>query len=166
MKFQTQLTWPAPLARVLAMITDRRYVERKQEASTAERWEIASCSDDGRHFAVSVRSFNRPGENLPAVARRFINQDQLVEVLQHDRWDRDTASGTTVVENLSYPSVTVTASMQLTEADGLTTNTITWDVNCSIPLVGGKLAELVAGEIRAKVGHNEALGRRILAELA
>lgn len=166
MKFQTRLTWPASRDRVLAMITDRRYVERKQEASTAERWEIASCSDDGRQFAVSVRSFNRPGENLPAVARRFINQDQLVEVLQHDRWDRDTASGTTVVENLSFPSVSVTASMQLTEADGITTNTISWDVSCSIPLVGGKLAELIAGEIRAKVSHNEALGRRILAELA
>lgn len=164
MKFQTQLTWDAPLARVLAMITDRAYVERKQALMNEDaRWEIAAHSDDGRHFRISTRFFSKPGANLPAIARRFIKDDQVIELIQHDHWDRETASAVCSLENTAFQAITVTSRMQLTEAGGVTTNTVSWDVSCSIPLVGGKLAELVAEEIRAKAALNERISREILA---
>jgi hypothetical protein len=46
----------------------------------------------------------------------------------------------------------------------VTTNTLSWDVSCSIPFIGGKLAAVIAEDIRSKASKNEVVSREILAE--
>jgi len=164
MKFETTLTWDAPLARVLAMLTDRRYFERKLELMAHEKAEVVSATTEGDRFTVVTRVEGRPSIKLPALAQKFIKADQTIEIEQTDIWDKATATGSLVFVNKSVSMVSVAATMRLSEADGRTTNTLSWTVECGMPLVGGKLAEMISDDIRAKAAHNEEVSRGILAE--
>ena len=164
MKFDTTMTWPAPLARVLAMITSAEYAHLRLARMDYESFTVLSSSDDGQHFSLTAHVVGKPSVKLPALAQKFISSDQPIEIEQTDRWDRASASGSLVLVNKSVSSISISAAMRLTELDGVTTNTLSWDVSCSIPLLGGKLAAIIADDIRLKAAHNEAISREILAE--
>lgn len=164
MKFETTMTWPAPLSRVLAMITSAEYANLRLSRMGYEQFEVLSSADDGRHFSLTAHVIGKPSVKLPALAQKFINSDSPIEIEQTDCWDRDHASGSLLLINKSVSAVAISARMQLTEKNGETTNTLLWDVSCSIPLLGGKLAAIIAEDIRAKAAQNEAVSRAILAE--
>lgn len=163
MKFETNISWDAPLARVLAMVTSIDYVQRRLARMNYEQFEVLESSDDGELFTIVSRIIGKPTVQLPALAQKFIKPGQTVEIVQTDSWNRATASGTLVLDNKSISVVTVSATMQLSEADGITTNVVSWDVNCGVPLVGGKLASMIADDIRAKAAQNQEVSREILA---
>lgn len=164
MKFETRLTWDAPLSRVMAMLTDRRYFERKLELMAHEEAQVLSAGMDGTCFTVVTRVKGKPSVKLPALAQKFLKPDQAVEIEQTDCWDTATATGSVNFVNRSVSVISISATMQLSEQDGCTTNQLSWTVECSIPLVGGKLAEVIADDIRTKAARNEEVSRQILAE--
>lgn len=164
MKFETRVTWEAPLARVLAMITSRAYVEQRLARMDYESFAVLDCQDEAERFTITTRVLGRPSVKLPALAQKFVKTDQPIEIEQTDSWSRDTAAGTLRIVNKSVSVLSISATMKLTEAAGITTNTLTWTVECSVPLVGGKLAEMIADDIRAKAAQNELVSRQILAD--
>jgi len=162
MKFETSLSWDAPLARVLAMLTSPDYVVRKAEIAGHDGFSVVAHDDDGRRFSITARVLGRPSIKLPAIAQKFVKSDQAIEIEQTDRWDRDTASGSLQIVNQSVKAVSISATMQLREQDGVTTNTISWNVSCDVPLIGGKLASLIAEDIQQKAAVNADVSRQIL----
>lgn len=164
MNFTTTMTWPAPLSQVLAMLTDPRYVQLKNERMGYVAFEVMSCTQEGAVFAACVRVSDRPRIALPALAQRFVKPDQLLVMDQTDRWDRDTARGRLVLENRSARMVQIAADMALTESAGVTTNTLNWQVSVSIPLVGGKLATLIAEDVRQKAEKTAQISVQLLQE--
>lgn len=162
MKFQTSLTWDAPLARVLAMLTSPDYVVRKAELANHEAFAVIAHEDDGRHFAITARVQGKPSIKLPAIAQRFVKSGQSIEIDQTDRWDRETATGSLQIINPSISIVSISAEMRLQESGGVTTNTVTWEVNCDVPLLGSKLAALLAEDIQQKAAANADVSRQIL----
>jgi len=162
MKFETSLTWNAPLARVLAMLTSPDYVVRKAEIAKHDSFSVVAHEDDGRHFSITARVLGKPSIKLPAIAQKFVKSDQAIEIEQTDRWDRDTASGSLQIVNQSVKAVSISAAMQLHEHEGVTTNTISWNVTCDVPLIGGKLASLIAEDIQQKAAVNADVSRQIL----
>lgn len=165
MKFVTTMTWEAPLDRVLAMVTDPRYVERKTQLMNYLDYEILSCDTVDDVFTARVKVTDRPSIQLPAFAQRFVKQDQPLVMDQVDTWDKSTATGEVVLENRSVNVVKIRAGMALSELDGITTNTLHWVVTCSVPLVGGKLAAMIADDIREKASRTEKVSRQVLNEL-
>ncbi|MEO6698292.1 MAG: DUF2505 family protein, partial [Paraperlucidibaca sp.] len=85
MKFETSMTWPAPLARVLAMITSADYANLRLARMGYEQFEVLSSEDDGRHFSLTAHVVGKPSVKLPALAQKFINSDQPIEIEQTDR---------------------------------------------------------------------------------
>lgn len=164
MNFETRMVWDAPLDRVMRMLTDRRYFERKLELMAHEHAEILACVQDGSRFSVTTRVMGKPSIKLPTIAQRFIKPDQVVEIEQTDSWDAATATGTLLFINKSVSAVAVSAGMTLTETNGQTENVLKWIVECNVPLVGGKLAEMIANDIRTKAERNQEVSRQILAE--
>lgn len=162
MKFETSLTWEAPLARVLAMLTSPDYVVRKAELANHDGFTVVAQEDDGRHFVITARVLGKPSIKLPAIAQKFVKSDQVIEIDQTDRWDRETATGSLKIVNQAVKAVSISATMQLQEQDGVTTNTISWNVNCDMPLIGGKLASLIAEDIQQKAALNADVSRQIL----
>ena len=66
MKFETRVTWEAPLARVLAMITSRAYVEQRLARMDYESFAVLDCQDEADRFAITTRVLGRRSE--PTVA--------------------------------------------------------------------------------------------------
>lgn len=164
MKFVTTSTWDAPLPRVMAMLSDVRYAERKLELMNFEFHEVLSSKLEGDIFTVVTHIIGKPSIKLPALAQKFIKPDQSIEIEQTDTWDRATATGSLKLINKSISVVTISAQMALTEANGQTVNTLSWTVACSLPLIGGKLAEMLAEDVRAKAGDVERISQQILSE--
>ncbi|MES3039941.1 MAG: DUF2505 domain-containing protein [Pseudomonadota bacterium] len=162
MKFETSVTWEAPLARVLAMLTSPDYVVRKAELANHDGFTVIAHEDDGRHFAITARVLSKPSIKLPAIAQKFVKSDQAIEIDQVDRWDREAATGSLQIVNQSVKAVSISATMRLQECDGVTTNTISWNVSCDVPFVGGKLASLIAEDIQQKAAVNADVSRQIL----
>jgi hypothetical protein len=162
MKFETTLTWDAPLSRVLVMLTSPDYVARKAELANLDSFAVVEQTDDGRYFSITSRIMGKPSIKLPAIAQKFVKSDQLIEVDQTDSWDRETATGSLKIINQAVKAVSISARMQLSERSGVTTNTISWDVSCDIPLIGGKLAALLAEDIQQKAALNTDVSRQIL----
>ena len=162
MKFETTLTWDAPLSRVLVMLTSPEYVVRKAELANHDSFAVVAQSDDGRFFSITSHIQGRPSIKLPAIAQKFVKSDQKIEIDQTDRWDRETATGALLIVNQSVKAVSISATMQLREQDGITTNTLSWDVSCDIPLIGSKLAALLAEDIQQKAALNADVSRQIL----
>lgn len=162
MKFETSVTWDASLARVLVMLTSPDYVVRKAELAKHDSFTVVSHTDDGRHFAITARVLGKPSIKLPAIAQKFVKSDQAIEIDQTDRWDRETATGSLQIVNQSVNVVSISATMRLQECDGITTNTISWNVSCDVPFVGGKLAALIAEDIQQKAAVNADVSRQIL----
>jgi len=162
MKFETTLTWDAPLSRVLVMLTSPEYVVRKAELANHDSFAVVAQSDDGRFFSITSHIQGRPSIKLPAIAQKFVKSDQKIEIDQTDRWDRETATGALLIVNQSVKAVSISATMQLREQDGITTNTVSWDVSCDIPLIGSKLAALLAEDIQQKAALNADVSRQIL----
>jgi hypothetical protein len=162
MKFETTLTWDAPLARVLVMLTSPDYVVRKAELANHDSFAVVAQSDDGRFFSITSHIQGKPSIKLPAIAQKFVKSDQKIEIDQTDRWDRETATGALLIVNQSVKAVSISATMQLREQDGITTNTLSWDVSCDIPLIGSKLAALLAEDIQQKAALNADVSRQIL----
>ncbi len=151
--------------RVLAMVTDARYVARKTELMGYVSFDIQSCETVGDIFTAKVRVTDLPSIQLPAFAQRFVRQDQPLVMDQTDTWDKTTGCGEVVLENRSVSVVKIRAGMVLSELDGITTNTLNWEVSCSVPLVGGKLAAMIADDIREKAARTEMVSRQVLKEL-
>lgn len=164
MKFVTQTTWEAPLARVLAMLTDPRYATLKLELMSYDSFQVLSTHQEGDIYTVVTHIVGKPSIKLPSLAQRFIKADQGIEIEQTDCWNRATATGTLVLNNKSISVVAISAKMALTESAGVTTNTINWTVECSLPLIGGKLADILSEDIRSKAENNERVSRQVLAE--
>lgn len=162
MKFETRMTWDAPLSRVIAMLTDRRYFERKHERMAHEAADITACTLDGDRFSITTRVMGKPSIKIPALAQKFVKADQSIEIEQTDSWDRASGKGSIRVVNKSVSQVSVSAEMQLRETAGGTENVISWTVDCSLPLIGGKLAAMLADDIRAKADKNQQVSREIL----
>lgn len=151
--------------RVLNMLTSPEYVVRKTELMGYISFDIQSCVLDGGVFTAKVRVTDRPSIELPAFAQRFVKQDQPIVMDQTDIWNKATGYGELLLENRSVSVVKIRAGMVLSELDGITTNTLNWDVSCAVPLVGGKLAAMIADDIREKATKTGMISRQVLKEL-
>ena len=125
-------------------------------------WSAANEDDDGGVTLVTRRVV--PLE-LPGFAKRVLSPRQ--SVTQSDAWsapDEDgVRTGTFAVVAKGTP-VQVRGTMRLSPNSARRcTNVTEVTVECKIPLLGGKIAALVAGDTRRAVDHEETWMREHLA---
>ena len=160
MKVESRHTYNATPAAVFATMTTPEVLVEKHKALGHQDVTIVDWSDtDG---VVRVRSKRKVPMEVPGFAKRFLNPLNTVE--QIDEWQPPTAKGErhgTWKVNASGVPVSVGGTLHLVAAGkGHTLVEIVGDVSCSIPLVGGKLASFVGGDVertmRAEEEFNDA----------
>lgn len=161
MKFDDKHTFDKPAASVMTMFSDRDYFERKYKALGFTDIHVLEHDKSGDKFRIKVRYTATNDVALPEFAKKFIPSAMVVT--QQDAWDLKRMTGRIDVEIRGTP-VKVACDMSLkNEAKG-SANYLKWTVTCGIPLVGGKLEQLTADDIKAKAGNDVATTRRILAD--
>lgn len=159
MQFNDKHTFDKPAATVLKMFSDRAYFERKYRELGYRDIEVLEHASDGKRFRIKVRYAARNNAPIPDFAKRFLGENNVVT--QSDTWDLEKKTGRLEAEIRGVP-VKVSADMKLGDEGAGSANTLKWTLSCGIPLIGGKLEQVVAGDIKAKGQTDLAKSREIL----
>jgi hypothetical protein len=155
-KLNTIHTFRQPIDDVFAALVDAEAVTAKYESAGQSDVRIVrgEQGEDGSFTLVTTRIV--PLE-LPGFAKKVLSPRQ--SVTQTDVWSAPDStgrrSGTFTVEAKGTP-VQVHGTLALAP-DGASacTNTIDVVVECKVPLIGGKIADLVAGDTRRALEHEQ-----------
>ncbi|MGH8480858.1 MAG: DUF2505 domain-containing protein [Nevskiaceae bacterium] len=159
MQFTDKHTFDKPAATVLKMFSDKAYFERKYRELGFSNIQVLEHTVDAKKFRIKVRYSAPNSAPLPDFAKRFLGETN--EITQSDTWDLEKKTGRLEAEIRGVP-VKVSADMKLADEGAGSANTLKWNLNCGIPLIGGKLEQVVGGDIQAKSKTDQAKSREIL----
>lgn len=149
MQFQDNHIYDESLSRIEAMYFDAEFCPRKYAELGLADIRVLSAGHDGHEFHVSCHFLMEPSLPLPGFARKFLGGG-VVAVTQTDRWNTATRQGQLEFHLEKHPIIKIAAQMSLEEHERGTINRMDWTVECKVPVVGGKLAELLAKDIQSK----------------
>jgi hypothetical protein len=159
MQFTDKHSFDQPAATVIRMFSDKAYFERKYKDLGFKNVQVLEHTADARRFRIKVRYLAPNSAPLPDFAKKFLGETN--EITQSDTWDLDKKTGRIEAEIKGVP-VKVTADMKLADEGSGSANTLKWNLSCGIPFIGGKLEEVVAGDIKGKSKTDLAKSREIL----
>lgn len=164
MELSATHTYEHPIAEVFAMLTDFEAIRAKYEA--LGQTDVALVRRDERDDgSVTVVTRRVVPLDVPGFAKKVLSPRQ--SVTQTDEWSPPDAQGgrdgTFTVEAKGSPvKIRGTLHLAPTGASGCT-NTTHVTIECKVPLIGGKIAEFVAGDTRRAIAHEESWIRGHLA---
>lgn len=152
-----EMTYDAPAADVAAMLTDKAFREEVCGALGTTRHEVSITGDAS---AKEVRiEMDQPTEGIPGFAKKFVGA--TTTIVQKETWTRPTHADVHVTIPGKPGEMVGTAV--LTEAGGVTTETVTLDITVKIPLVSGKIEDLIGGLLIKSLKAENRTGRAYLA---
>ena len=160
-KYEERQSFDQPREKVLRMFSDRLYFERKYAASGG--WDIKVLEHElsAKRFRIKCSYSRKPDADVPGFARKFIGDS--VQLTQEDVWDLQTASGRLSIEIRNAP-IRMSAEMRVVEEKGGCANVLQWTLNCPVPLLGGKLEQMLMDEMRNKAAADLEISRKLLAD--
>ncbi len=151
-----KMTYDAPAIEVAAMLSDpefRREVCRNQRA-TSYAVEIEGDVD-----AKAVRiEMDQPTDRVPAFAKKIVGD--TTKIVQTENWTSP-LHGDVVVTIPGKPGE-MRGTAVLVDADGVTTETVDLQITVKIPLVAGKIEELLAKLLGSALRAEERTGKEWL----
>lgn len=160
MKFDDKHAFDKPAATVIKMFSDRGYFERKYKDLGGWDIEVLEHEKSAKKFHIKCR-YSMKASGIPEFARKFLPASAVIT--QTDTWDLTSMTGRLEADIKGAP-VKVAADMTLKNEGKGAANHLKWNVTCSIPLIGGKLENAVADDIKSKAKADIAVSRKILAD--
>ncbi len=146
MKVATNHLYAASPDVVFAAMTNPEVLVEKYQSLGHHDVKILDHSVTGG--VMSIRSRRGVPMDVPGFAKRFFSPINVVQ--QHDEWDPmgddGVRRGTWQVVARGVP-VTVGGTLRMEAVPGGTTVEMNGEVHCSVPLVGGRIAEFVANDV-------------------
>lgn len=159
MQFNDKHAFDKPAATVLKMFSDKAYFEKKYQSLGYKDIQVLEHAADAKKFRIKVRYTAPNTAPVPDFAKKFLGETNVVT--QSDAWDLERKTGRLEAEIRGVP-VKVSADMKLADEGAGSANRLTWNLSCGIPLLGGKLEQLVASDIQSKAKTDLAKSREIL----
>jgi hypothetical protein len=155
-QFTATHTYKHRVGEVFEILTDFDAVRAKYEALGDSNVDLVR-RDEGEDGSVTLVTRRVVPLELPGFAKRVLSPKQ--SVTQTDEWSAADAkggrTGTFAVEAKGTP-VRVHGSLRLApKGTKGCTNTLAVTVECKLPLIGGKIADLVAKDTRRAVDHEQ-----------
>lgn len=166
MKVASSHTYPAPPDVVFEALTSADVMVAKCQALGHHDVRVVEHREESG--ILSIRTRRGVPMEVPGFAKRFFSSVNVVE--QHDEWDPPLPDGTRwgiwQVTARGVP-VTVGGQLHLTpRRDGSTLVEVTGEVQCPMPLVGGKIAAFVGDDVESTMRAEEAFLDGYLSERA
>lgn len=145
MRIQQENAYPVAADALFAVFTDRAYYEAYY-ARAGQQYEFRHFGPRGDRFVIDVRRHvaMRAGANIPAVAKRFVRDVNVLHTVTE--WRRDEQGTHHARYSFSIEGVPVEIAGEtsiLPRGDISCLHRIDVKVSCNIPLVGGKIAQMV-----------------------
>ncbi len=133
-----EIRYDAALADVAAMLADRAFREKVCVEMRATKHAVTIDGVPGDPMKVRLE-YSQPTDRVPGFARKFVGSE--VDIVQSESWTSPDR-GDIEVTIPGKPGAMVGTAV-LTEAGGVTTETVTLDITVKIPLVAGKIEALI-----------------------
>lgn len=151
------MVYEAPAADVAAMLSDTAF---REEVCRNQRATSYSVSIDGDVDAKKVRiEMAQPTDKVPSFAKKIVGDSTTI--VQTEDWTSPTHA--TIHVGIPGKPGEMVGTAVLVEKDGVTTETVTLDITVKIPLVGGKVEELLAKLLGSALRAEERTGKAWLA---
>lgn len=145
MKLHHEDLYALPAADLFRVFTDRAFYDARFAKSEGET-EYVHFGARGGRFVIDVRRHvrMRSGTHIPALAQRFVRDVNVLHtVMEWDLSKGESHRGTYRFEIERVP-VEVTGHMHIEPRASGCAQRLEMNVRCSIPLIGGKIASMVA----------------------
>lgn len=152
-----EMTYDAPAAEVAEMLADPKFREAVCEAQTATKKSV-TITGSGAGMEVTIDQW-LPTEGVPAFATKIVGE--TTNVVQTESWSDPYHAAVTVTIPGKPGQMSGTAT--ITETDGVTTEVVDLEIKVRIPVIAGKLEELIAKLLRSALKAENRTGRRWLA---
>ncbi|WP_194285776.1 DUF2505 domain-containing protein [Alcanivorax sediminis] len=163
MKFHKQSTYPYPLDIVLKLFSDKDYFLEKYALTGAQHITLLDYHCDKNTSRITVSRDVSLEIPLPHFARKFLSDN--VTLIQTDIWDLDNRTGRLDIKMKGSPAH-VTCDMRLSEQSGQTLLDLDFDIEVNVPIVGQKIAALMARDLDKKFVRDDEKGKTVMARLA
>ena len=151
-----ELTYDAPMAEVAEMLADTSFREEVCDFQGVKSAMVTIDSDD-TGMEVTIDQV-QAAEGIPSFARKFVGDE--INIVQQESWASPTEGDIKVTIPGKPGEMTGTA--RLSEAGGVTTETVELTVKVNIPLVGGKIEGLIADLLLKALKAENKVGRDYL----
>ncbi|HSW12231.1 MAG TPA: DUF2505 domain-containing protein [Solimonas sp.] len=161
MEFTADQVLFAPIERVEKMYWDHAYCPRKYRELGLKDVEVVSASP-GPKYHITCRFKMKPSIEVPKFAQKFVGIGDWLNVIQTDSWTPATRKGRLDIAIDAFKSVKIHADMSLEPHPQGAVNRMRFNIECSIPLIGGQLAKFLAQDIQSKFADDCAAANKIL----
>jgi hypothetical protein len=153
---------PAAPDAVLAMYQDPEFFRRRFALAGHHDVKVVEHDNDETISRVVCRFRMLADVEVPAVARKFMTPETRVPVESTDTWNLTQRTGSIHARIYKFPQGRISADLSLLPHKEGSVTRILWKIDCSIPLVGGKLAAILADDIRIKSRKDYEATREII----
>ena len=160
MKYQQTIDYTVPSDRLLAIFSEPDFVLEKYAAQGASNIRLLKDERDGDRVRFTVTRDVAVQVDVPAFARSLV--PSTITLIQTDSWDSATRQGSLEIEFQGMP-VKLRCDMRLEDRAGLAHHVLDFDIQVSVPLIGGKLEKLLADDLQMKFKHDTEVSLRIVA---
>ena len=156
MRLTHAMTYEATLAEVGAMLDDPAYRDEVIDAQQPLRGS-ATFKQDGDTLVVVLDQVQR-ADAIPGFARKLLGDE--INIVQREEWT--SASHADLHVTIPGKPGRMVGSIQLTEENGATTETIDVEISVALPLIGSKLESLVGNLLLKALRAEERVARDYL----
>ena len=151
-----ELTYDAPMADVAAMLADPEFREQVCEYQGVLRCLVSVDADDvGMEVTIDQV---QAAHGIPSFAKKFVGDE--INIVQQETWS--TPDDAAIRVTIPGKPGEISGTARLTEAGGVTTETVDLTIKVSIPLVGGKIEGLISDLLLKALKAENHVGRDYL----
>ncbi|HWI43701.1 MAG TPA: DUF2505 domain-containing protein [Nocardioides sp.] len=151
------MVYEASAAEVAAMLSDKAFREEVCRAMQATSYDVTV--EGGVESKRVVIDMEQPTDQVPSFARKLVGE--TTNVVQTETW-RSPSEAEVVVTIPGKPGE-MRGTARLVERDGVTTEHVDMEIKVKIPLVAGKIEELLAKLLKSALKAEHRTGQAYLA---
>lgn len=162
MKYQEVIHYTQPAATLLRYFTDPDFIVRKYREQGATNIRIEAQERSAGHCSVTVARDVPVEVDVPSFARGLV--PPTITLVQTDHWDLELRRGHLTIEFRGMTRVRLAATLTLTDTPAGAREDLAFEISVNVPLIGGRLEELLARDLRLKFDKDTAITHALIAE--
>ena len=163
MRFQETNTYPFAANTVLKVFSDQDYFLTKYRSAGASNIQLLESTQADGKSTIRISRDVDIDVNIPAFAQRFVPHQ--ITIVQSDNWNLATRKGHIDIQFKGMPAE-VRCDMTLSDGAGQSTLELHFSVKIHVPLIGEKLAAVLAEDLKKKFQADSEQAQKAMAEIA